>query len=81
VWNANHADDVTAQTEAEIDAALAAMDKHLGQYSWRDPHRLPCARRISRPAHVRRAGRLVRALSLIGLANVAHASARLIRRL
>ena len=31
-WDANHADDVTAQTEAEIDAGLAAMDKHLGQY-------------------------------------------------
>jgi len=47
VWDANHADDVTAQTEAEIDAAFAAMDKHLGQYFVaRDPHRLSL-----RPTH------------------------------
>jgi glutathione S-transferase len=30
VWDANHADEVTAKTEAEIDAVFAAMDRHLG---------------------------------------------------
>jgi GNAT superfamily N-acetyltransferase len=30
VWDSNHADDVTAQTEAEIDSVFAAMDQHLG---------------------------------------------------
>src|SRR5271165_742814 len=38
VWDANHADDVTAQTEAEIDAVFAAMDEHLGHTSWRVIH-------------------------------------------
>jgi GNAT superfamily N-acetyltransferase len=35
VWDANHADEVTAKTEAEIDAVLAAMDRHLGHTPWR----------------------------------------------
>jgi hypothetical protein len=30
VWEANHADEVTAKTEAEIDAVFAAMDRDLG---------------------------------------------------
>ena len=38
VWDANHADDVTAQTEAETDAVFAAMDEHLGHTSWRVIH-------------------------------------------
>ena len=38
VWEANHADDVTADTEAEIDAVLAAMDRHLGHTPWRVVH-------------------------------------------
>lgn len=29
VWDANHADEVTARTDAEIDAVFAAMDEHL----------------------------------------------------
>ena len=38
VWNANHADDVTAQTGAEIDSVFRAMDRHLGHTSWRVIH-------------------------------------------
>ncbi len=38
VWDANHADEVTAQTRAEIDAVFAAMDRHLGHTTWRVVH-------------------------------------------
>jgi GNAT superfamily N-acetyltransferase len=38
VWDSNHADEVTAQTDAEIDAVFAAMDEHLGHTSWRVIH-------------------------------------------
>ena len=38
VWDANHADDVTAQTDAEIDAVFAAMDQHLCHTRWRIIH-------------------------------------------
>ena len=29
VWDSNHADEVSAQTEDEINAVFAAMDQHL----------------------------------------------------
>ena len=38
VWDSNHADNVTAQTDAEIEAVFAAMDKHLGHTRWRVIH-------------------------------------------
>jgi GNAT superfamily N-acetyltransferase len=38
VWDSNHADDVTARTEPEIDAVFAAMDEHLGHTRWRVIH-------------------------------------------
>ena len=38
VWDANHADQVTAQTEAEIDGVFQAMDKHLAHTPWRVVH-------------------------------------------
>jgi GNAT superfamily N-acetyltransferase len=38
VWDANHADEITAQTRAEIDAVFAAMDRHLGHTPWRVVH-------------------------------------------
>ena len=38
VWDANHADEVTAQTDPEIDAVFAAMDRRLGHTSWRVIH-------------------------------------------
>jgi hypothetical protein len=38
VWDSNHADDVTAQTAAEIDAVFAAMDQHLAHTPWRVIH-------------------------------------------
>jgi hypothetical protein len=38
VWDSNHADDVTAQTEAEIDSVFAAMEEHLGHTRWRVIH-------------------------------------------
>jgi GNAT superfamily N-acetyltransferase len=38
VWDCNHADDVTAATDAEIDAVLAAMDRHLAHSHWRAIH-------------------------------------------
>lgn len=38
LWDANHADDVTATTDAEIDAVLAAMDEHLAHSDWRVVH-------------------------------------------
>jgi GNAT superfamily N-acetyltransferase len=38
LWDANHADNVTATTDAEIDAVLAAMDQHLAHSDWRVVH-------------------------------------------
>ncbi len=38
VWDANHADAVTARSEAEIDAVFAAMDAHLGHTRFRVIH-------------------------------------------
>jgi GNAT superfamily N-acetyltransferase len=38
VWDSNHADDVTAQTDDEIDAVFAAMEQHLGHTRWRVIH-------------------------------------------
>jgi GNAT superfamily N-acetyltransferase len=38
VWDSNHADDVTAQTDDEIDAVFAAMEQHLGHTRWRVVH-------------------------------------------
>jgi GNAT superfamily N-acetyltransferase len=38
VWDSNHADDVTAETEAEIDGVMAAMDAHLDHTRWRVVH-------------------------------------------
>ena len=38
LWDANHADHVTAESDAEIDAVLAAMDRHLGHSDWRVVH-------------------------------------------
>jgi GNAT superfamily N-acetyltransferase len=38
VWDSNHADDVTAQTEPEINSVFAAMDEHLGHTRWRVIH-------------------------------------------
>lgn len=41
VWDANHADDVAAQTDAEIDAVFAAMDAYLAHTPWRVVHTDP----------------------------------------
>ena len=38
VWDSNHADNVTAQTESEINSVLAAMHEHLGHTPWRVVH-------------------------------------------
>jgi GNAT superfamily N-acetyltransferase len=38
LWDANHADNVTAESDAEIDAVLAAMDEHLAHSEWRVVH-------------------------------------------
>ena len=38
VWEANHADEVTAETPVEIDAVFAAMDAHLAHTNWRILH-------------------------------------------
>jgi GNAT superfamily N-acetyltransferase len=38
VWDANHADDVTAQTPLAIDSVFAAMNEHLGHTQWRVIH-------------------------------------------
>jgi len=35
VWDANHADHVTARTQREIDCVFAAMDEHLSHTLWR----------------------------------------------
>jgi GNAT superfamily N-acetyltransferase len=38
IWDCNHADLVTAETDAAIDAVLAAMDLHLHHTPWRVVH-------------------------------------------
>ena len=38
VWDSNHADDVTAQSEVEINGVFQAMDKHLAHTPWRVVH-------------------------------------------
>ena len=38
VWDANHADNVTARSREEIEAVLAAMDHHFGHTAWRVVH-------------------------------------------
>ena len=38
VWDSNHVDEVTAQTDTEIDAVFAAMDEHLGHTASRVIH-------------------------------------------
>lgn len=38
VWDSNHADEVTARTDAEIDAVFAAMDQHFAHTAWRVIH-------------------------------------------
>jgi GNAT superfamily N-acetyltransferase len=38
VWDCNHADAVTAETDAAIDAVVAAMDRHLHHTPWRVIH-------------------------------------------
>jgi GNAT superfamily N-acetyltransferase len=38
VWDSNHADAVTAQSDSEIAAVFAAMDRHLGHTRWRVVH-------------------------------------------
>lgn len=38
VWDSNHADEVTARSEAEIESVFAAMDEHLGHTPWRVVH-------------------------------------------
>lgn len=38
VWDANHADAVTARSKAEIDGVFAAMDDHLRHTPWRVVH-------------------------------------------
>ena len=38
VWDANHADNVTAKTDAEVNAVFDAMDEHLAHTPWRVVH-------------------------------------------
>lgn len=38
VWDCNHADEVTAASEADIDAVFAAMNLHLAHAPWRVVH-------------------------------------------
>jgi GNAT superfamily N-acetyltransferase len=38
LWDSNHADNVTAHTETEIDSVFADMDEHLGHSPWRVIH-------------------------------------------
>jgi GNAT superfamily N-acetyltransferase len=38
LWDSNHADEVTARTEPEIDSVFAEMDQHLGHTRWRVIH-------------------------------------------
>lgn len=38
VWDTNHADNVTAQSEPEFDSVFAQMDEHLGHCRWRVIH-------------------------------------------
>jgi GNAT superfamily N-acetyltransferase len=53
LWDANHADNVTAKNDAEIDAVIAVMDEHLAHSDWRVVHTdLLHARPVSRAAGV-----------------------------
>jgi hypothetical protein len=38
VWDANHVDEVTAETDAEADAVFEAMERHLAHAPWRAFH-------------------------------------------
>ena len=38
LWDSNHADEVTAETQHEIESVFATMEKHLGHTSWRVFH-------------------------------------------
>jgi GNAT superfamily N-acetyltransferase len=38
VWDSNHADEVTAHTDAEMDGVFQAMDHHLAHTRWRVVH-------------------------------------------
>ena len=38
VWDANHADQVTARTDGEIDGVFGAMDRYLSHTRWRVVH-------------------------------------------
>jgi hypothetical protein len=38
VWDSNHADEVTAQSDAEMDGVFRAMDNHLAHTPWRVVH-------------------------------------------
>ena len=38
VWESNHAEEISAETEDEIDAVFAAMDLHLAHTNWRVAH-------------------------------------------
>jgi len=38
VWDSNHADEVTARTEREIESVFSAMDRHLSHTPWRVVH-------------------------------------------
>jgi hypothetical protein len=38
LWDANHADNVTAHSEGSVDAVLKAMDTHLAHSNWRVVH-------------------------------------------
>jgi GNAT superfamily N-acetyltransferase len=38
VWDSNHVDEVTAQTQRQSDSVFAAMDEHLGHTPWRVIH-------------------------------------------
>ena len=38
IWDSNHADEVTARSEGEIESVFEAMDEHLGHTPWRVVH-------------------------------------------
>ncbi|MDB5707707.1 MAG: acetyltransferase [Sphingomonas bacterium] len=80
IWDANHADAVTAASDAEIEAVLAAMERHLAHSNWRVVHsdrftpdaflaRLALDGYVERPSVVQMAlrGRLTRATHPIDL--------------
>lgn len=41
VWDSNHADEVTAQTDTEVDGVFRAMEEHLAHTRWRVIHTDP----------------------------------------